>query len=179
MGPTWISWPVGFAPPRAGKARLRAYLADDGVGYRARGAPTSSRARVEACSSDRARAVLGPRHTFDRGASCATPSREVVLHRSCISRPPRKRMRAPGRTAKGARNGRWLCSLGRSGSGWGPRNCRGDVSPRAAGGGPIHARLTLGNSAVPASRMLRSDAGEVLGEPPASDAHFTCCWGCR
>ena len=40
----------------------------------------------------------------------------------------------------------------------GTAKVRGDVSPRAASGGPIRSRLTPGNSAVPALRMPRSDA---------------------
>ena len=40
----------------------------------------------------------------------------------------------------------------------GAARCRGNMSPRAASGGPIRSRLTPGNSAVPALRMPRSDA---------------------
>src|SRR5262245_66246763 len=48
---------------------------------------------------------------------------------------------------------------------------RGNVSPRAASGGPIHARLAPGNSAVCALRMFIQTRGGVLGKPAASDAH--------
>ena len=45
--------------------------------------------------------------------------------------------------------------------------------PRVADGGPIHARLALGNPAVTALRMPRSDAEPTFfEEPPASDAHW-------
>src|SRR5439155_4590720 len=78
------------------QSRISAYLPDGDVGYRARGAPTSSRARVEACGSRRMRADLGPRHTGDRGASCATPSREVVPCRSGIGRSFAQASTSPG-----------------------------------------------------------------------------------
>src|SRR5262249_10481659 len=83
-GCTLSGWRGSHAPRR--QSRISAYLAGDDVGCRATGAPTSSRARVEACGSHRSRADLGSRHTFDRGASCATPSREVLLRGSVISR---------------------------------------------------------------------------------------------
>jgi hypothetical protein len=77
-------WRGSHGPRR--QSRISAYLAGGDVGCRATEAPTSSRARVEACGSHRSRADLGSRHTFDRGASCATPSREVMLRGSVISR---------------------------------------------------------------------------------------------
>ncbi len=55
--------------------------------------------------------------------------------------------------------------------GMGPRKRRGNVSPRVASGGPIQSRLALGNSAVPALCMPRSDAREPAF-PRGSDAHY-------
>ena len=156
--PRHSGWRGSHCPRR--QIRISAYLGDGDVGYRARGAPTSSRARFEACGS-LPQADLGPRHTVDRGASCATPSREVMPSRSGISR-----CITHGRASLGPigpRHARSAAALvvRRSGSGRGPRKSRGDVNPRAAGGGPIHARLALGNSAVPALRMPRSGAAPI------------------
>jgi len=54
----------------------------------------------------------------------------------------------------------------------GPRTFRGDKGPKAAGGGPIHARLTLGNPAVPALDMPRSERTPArFASLAASDAH--------
>src|SRR5262245_13469859 len=62
---------------------------------------------------------------------------------------------------------------------------RGNVSPRAASGGPIHARLAPGNSAVCALRMLTQTRGRALSQPAAltRTALEAClapkCWGWR
>ena len=174
--PRHPGWRGSHGPRR--QSRISAYLGDGDVGCRARGAPTSSRARVEACGSLR-RADLGPRHTVDRGASCATPSREVVLCRSA-HRPPldANALASPG--PDGPRRAR--VGGGFAGSaqrfGMGAAKSRGDVSPRAAGGGPIHARLALGNPAVPALRMPPLRREPILcRESPASDAHWSAAGG--
>jgi len=134
----------GSHDPRR-QSRISAYLADGDVGCRATGAPTSSRARVEACGSHRSRADLGSRHTFDRGASCATPSREVMLRGSVISRLwLEARALGPEANTRGRRPS--LVATQRFGTG--PRSLRGNTDPRVAIGGPIHARLTPGNSAL-------------------------------
>ena len=82
-GRTMPGWRGSHHPRR--QSPISVYLAGGDVGCRARGAPTSSRARVEACRRHRSRADLRSRHTFDTGASCATPSREVMLRCSVIS----------------------------------------------------------------------------------------------
>jgi hypothetical protein len=151
------------------------YLADGDVGYRATRAPISNRARFGACDS-LGRADLGPRHTGDRGASCATPSREVVPRPSGTSRLTQTPA-SPG--PDGPRCTRFAVALlvGTQRFRTGAAKVRGDVSPRAAGGGPIHARLTLGNSAVPARRMLRSDASRFFRRIARSDAHCSSAGG--
>lgn len=74
--------------------RIRAYLADGGVGSLARGAPTSSLAGLSAL-----RAMVqkqpGTRHTVDRGASCATPSPERVLRRGHRRPSPPSQLTTP------------------------------------------------------------------------------------
>ena len=138
-------------------------MGDGGVGCCATGAPTSNRARVEACSSRWAQADPKSRHTVDRGASCATPSREVVPCRTRALRSSSQTNCVPGpQGSGGARRTVLLAWAQRFGRG--PRLVRGDVSPRAASGGPIHARLALGNSAMPALRMPRSDAAQDSGQ---------------
>jgi hypothetical protein len=159
--PRHSGWRGSHGPRR--QSRISAYLGDGDVGYRARGAPTSSRARVEACGS-LPRADLGPRHNGDRGASCATPSREVLLYRPRASRRSTQTHASPGPDGPRRTSSATALLVWCSGSGWGPRKSRGEVSPRAAGGGPIHARLALGNPAVPALRMLRSDADRLFAK---------------
>ena len=48
--------------------------------------------------------------------------------------------------------------------GTGTRLARAGKNPRAAGGGPIHVRLTLGNSAVPVLRIFPAQ-GRIGGNP--------------
>ena len=170
-------WRGSHRPRR--QIRISPYLGDDDVGCRATGAPTSSRARFEACGSRWARADLGPRHTVDRGASCATPSREVVLCRSGMSRRLAQTHASPGPDGPGrTRFDGGFARFGRSGSGGGRGKSRGNVSPRAASGGPIHARLALGNSAVPALAHAPLRRGpDSCAESPASDAHCSAAGG--
>jgi hypothetical protein len=149
---------AGLASHRRRQIGISVYLEDGDVGCCARGAPTSSRARDGASCSYRTNADSSPSHTGDRGASCATPSREVVPRRSTLGHAGAK-PDVPGATKRQERLGFTVAGLDRSQRfGRGPRNVRGDVSPKAAVGGPVHARLALGNSAVPVLGMPRSDA---------------------
>ncbi len=157
-----VSGQRGSHHPRR-QIRISPYLGADDVGYRATAAPTSSRARFEACGSLR-RADLGPRHTGDRGASCATPSREVVLCRPGVGRRRSQPHASSGPDGPGGMRLAAAWSVRTQRFGRGPLEYRGNVSPRAASGGPIHARLAPGNSAVPASRMLRSDADRFFAK---------------
>jgi len=154
-----------IAPPRR-LGRISAYLGDGNVGSRARGAPTSSLAQVAACGPPLARADPTPRHTVDRGASCATPSREVELRLCCVGRRAQAIEIARDPRPDGRRrtmSAAWLVWAQRFGMG--PRIVRGNMSPKAASGGPIHARLALGNSAMPALYMPRSDAPGFWANP--------------
>ena len=170
---------AGGARTTRRQSRVSAYLADGDVGYRARGAPTSSRAQVEACGSYRTRADLGPRHTGDRGASCATPSREVVLCRSGISRPFAQRSASRGLVGPRRPSSATALLVLAQRFGKGAAEVRGDMSPRAASGGPIHARLAPGNSAMPALRMPRSDADRDSFERISRFRRaLVSCWRC-
>ena len=63
--------------------------------------------------------------------------------------------------------------------GKGAAEVRGDMSPRAASGGPIHARLAPGNSAMPALRMPRSDADRDSFERISRFRRaLVGCWRC-
>ena len=55
--------------------------------------------------------------------------------------------------------------------GTGTRLARARKNPKAASGGPIHVRLTLGNSKVPTLRILPAQ-GQIARDP-AHDAHRT------
>lgn len=161
------------------QSRISAYLVDGDVGCRATGAPTSSRARVEACGSRRMRTDLGPRHTGDRGASCATPSREVGLCRPSLDRSFARTPASPGPLSPWRARSAAVLLAAAQRLRMGPRQSRGNVSPRAASGGPIPARLAPGNSAVPAMRMPCSDADR---DSPERTSRFrralVCCWRC-
>ena len=61
--------------------------------------------------------------------------------------------------------------------GTGTRLARARKNPKAASGGPIHVRLTLGNSKVPALRILPAQGR--IARDPAHDAHRTgVCFVC-
>jgi len=130
----------------------------------ARGAPLQS-GSVRACDSHRAH--WGPRHT-GTSASCCPPSRSRAC-RPFIGPLHHSDMRAPGHWPEHVPLMAACCSAA-SGSGRG-RKVRVDVSPRAAVAapspmGPPYARL--GNSAVPASRMLAQTRTEIPWKSPAS-----------
>jgi hypothetical protein len=105
----------------------------------------------------RCRADSKTRHTVDRGASCATPSREVVLCRHRHADTDRCGCRASTLALEHDGSRRIIAAVLRERTqrfGTGTRLARARKNPRAANGGPIHVRLALGNSAVPVLRIF-------------------------
>ena len=120
----------------------------------------------------RCRADSKTRHTVDRGASCATPSREVVLCRIRHADTDRCGRRASTLALEHDGSRRIIAAVLPERTqrfGTGTRLARAGKNPRAAGGGPIHVRLTLGNSAVPVLRIF--PAQSRIDRRSRHDAH--------
>ena len=175
LGPASSSWPAGLARPRR-QSRIRAYLGDGDVGCRARGAPTSSRARVEACGSCVARADWVH-------ATPLTEALHVPLHleRSCCAAPAGRSVAqahaSPGPTARGAFMATallgWAQRFG-TGTATSPRRHQSESCWRRPHPCPPRSRQFC--SACSAHASLRREPG-FLAESAASDAHWSGAGG--